>query len=118
MKRVSLDELPIQPVSHNPEIGKRIMLDQHAAPGLTGFSQTVFSSGQVASGHVHEDMYEVFFVRRGRGMILVDEKQFELLPNECVLIEPGEFHELSNPYAEELVLFYFGIRNASEEVQS
>ena len=117
MRRVSLSELPLVPVSHNPDIAKRVMLDSRAAPGLTNFSQAVFSTGQVASGHVHENMYEVFFVRRGRGVILVDGAEHPLSTDECVVIGPGEHHEISNPYPEELVLLYFGLASGDEELQ-
>jgi quercetin dioxygenase-like cupin family protein len=118
MKRMSLDELPFQGVSHNPEVGKRVMLDDSAIPGLTNFSQAIFSQGQVAPGHAHADMYEVFFVRRGTGMILVEGTEYELATGHCMLIEPGEYHEVSNPGAEELELLYFGVRGAGREVQS
>ena len=117
MKRVLLHEQPTRPVSHNPDIGKRVMLDESVVPGLTNFSQAVFSSGQVAPGHLHEDMYEVFFVRRGSGVIVVDGTEYPLLPDECVVVEPGERHEIRNPNAQELVLLYFGFRNPASEVQ-
>jgi quercetin dioxygenase-like cupin family protein len=117
MKRISLDELPVQGVSHNPAIGKRVMLDESAIPGLTNFSQAVLSQDQVAPGHAHPDMYEVFFVRRGTGMIVVDGTEYELATGQCMLIDPGEYHEVRNPGAGELELLYFGVRGAPREVQ-
>lgn len=117
MRSISLNELPLEPVSHNPDIGKRVMLGSREAPGLTNFSQAAFSPGQVAPGHSHEDMYEVFFVRRGRGVIVVDGIEHLLAENECVLIAPGEHHEISNPYTEELVLLYFGLASGNKEVR-
>jgi quercetin dioxygenase-like cupin family protein len=115
MRSISLNELPLEPVSHNPNISKREMLGSRVAPGLTNFSEAVFSPGQVAAGHRHEDMYEVFFVRRGRGMIVVDGVEQPLSADECVVIVPGEHHEISNPHAEELVLLYFGLASGNKE---
>jgi len=118
MKKTSLDDLPVQAVSHNRDIRKRVMIGNLAVPGLTGFSQAVFTAGQVAPGHVHEDMYEVFFVHRGRGVILVDGVEHSMSLDECIMVEPGEHHEISNPYPDELVLLYFGFRSNDAEVQS
>ena len=117
MMSVSLNELPFEPVSHNPDIAKKVMLGNQAAPRLTNFSQAVFSPGQVAPGHFHEDMHEVFFVRRGRGLIVVDGVEHPLSADECVLVAPGEHHEVSNPYEEELGLLYFGLTDGSKEDQ-
>ena len=117
MRRASLSERPFVPVSHNPNIAKRVMLGSRAAPGLTNFSQAAFSTGQVAPGHVHEDMYEVFFVCRGRGVILVDGAEHRLSTDECVLIGPGEHHEISNPYPEDLALLYFGLESEDKGAQ-
>ena len=118
MKRVSIDELPTLGVSHNPEIGKKVMLDHRAAPGLTNFSQAIFTRGQIAPGHAHEDMYEVFFVRRGLGKIVVEGRQYDLEPGLCILIEPGEIHEISSSSQEALELLYFGLRDSGREVPS
>lgn len=112
MKKASLDEIDAVPVTHNPAIGKKVMLAADVAPGLTNFSQAVFSSGQVAPGHRHEDMCEVFFVRRGRARITVDGVVHELTPGECILIETGEHHEVANPFDEDLMLLYFGLRDS------
>ena len=111
MKKVRLEELEVVPVTHNPEIGKQVMLGGDAAPGLTNFSQAVFAPGQVAPGHAHGDMCEVFFVRAGRAVISVDETRHELSTGDCVLVESGERHEVSNPFDEELELLYFGLRD-------
>ena len=43
-----LDALATLPVSHNPEIRKKVMLGSDVAPPLTNFSQAVFASGQIA----------------------------------------------------------------------
>ena len=114
MKTVDLARLETVPVSHNPAIGKKVMLGADAAPGLTNFSQAIFAPGQVAPGHHHEDMCEVFFVRRGRARITVDGVGHDLIPGQCMLVETGEHHEVANPFEEELVLLYFGLRDSGK----
>jgi quercetin dioxygenase-like cupin family protein len=109
MKSVQLSEIQAEGVSHNPEITKRVMLRNGDVPRLTNFSQSRFAPGQSAVAHSHADMYEVFFVEAGRGVISVDGAEHALEPGRCVMVEPGEVHELRNDGADELVLTYFGI---------
>jgi quercetin dioxygenase-like cupin family protein len=112
----SLQELPEESVSHNPEIKKKVMLRFGDLPHLTNFSQARFAPGQTAPAHAHQDMCEVFFVEAGAGIILINNQEYPLLPGNCVAIEPGEFHEVVNNGTTELVLTYFGLRVESKEI--
>lgn len=110
MKHTSLNDLPEESVSHNPEIKKKVMLRFGDLPHLTNFSQSRFAPGQTAPSHAHQDMCEVFFVESGSGVIDIDGKEYPLVSGSCVAVEPGEFHEVVNNGATELVLTYFGLR--------
>ncbi|MGD1895895.1 MAG: cupin domain-containing protein [Phormidesmis sp.] len=110
MKVTALSQLPIESVSHNAAIKKQVMLRMGELPHLTNFSQARFQPGQVAAGHAHEDMHEVFFVEAGEGAIAIDGKTHALTPGVCVAVAPYETHEVSNTGDEELVLTYFGLR--------
>lgn len=110
MKFTSLEHLPEEAVSHNPAIQKKVMLRSGDLPHLTNFSQAYFAPGQVASGHAHQDMAEVFFVEAGEGIIVIDGEPYELRPGACVAVEPGETHEVKNTGETILVLTYFGLR--------
>ncbi|MEL6554253.1 MAG: cupin domain-containing protein [Cyanobacteria bacterium J06621_11] len=111
MKLTHLNELPIESVSHNATIKKQVMLRMGDLPHLTNFSQARFQPGQVAKGHAHEDMHEVFFVEAGVGAIAIDGTTYTLTPGVCIAVAPYENHEVSNTGTEELVLTYFGIRS-------
>lgn len=106
----SLNNLPEESVSHNPEIKKKVMLRLGDLPHLTNFSQARFAPGQTATAHAHQDMCEVFFVEAGSGVIRVDNQEYPLIPGNCIAIEPGEIHEVINNGNTELVLTYFGLR--------
>ncbi|KAF3890357.1 MULTISPECIES: cupin domain-containing protein [Nostocales] len=110
MKFTSLNDLPEEPVSHNPKIKKKVMLRNGDLPHLTNFSQSRFAPGQTAPAHAHKDMCEVFFVESGSGFIRISEREYPLVPGSCVAVEPGEFHEVVNSGSDELVLTYFGLR--------
>ena len=85
------------------------MLRSGDVPHLTNFSQAQLAPGQIAAAHHHTDMYEVFFVEAGEGVIQIDDTPYQLKAGVCVAVEPGEQHEVSNTGTEELVLTYFGI---------
>lgn len=113
MKVVSLDQLPEQPNSHNPEIKKKVMLRKGEVEHLTNFSQTILTSGQRALAHSHEDMYEVFLVESGDGVAVVNGQEVPLTAGSCIMIEPGETHEFRNTSSTDLTLTYFGIEVGS-----
>jgi len=110
MKITSLTTLSEQTISHNPEIKKKVMLGSGDLPHLTNFSQARFAPGQVAVAHSHPDMWEVFFVSEGEGVIAIDGAAYFLQPGTCVAVAPGEVHELSNPGPAELIVTYLGLR--------
>lgn len=110
MITTSLNDLPEESVSHNPEIKKKVMLRFGDLPHLTNFSQARFAPGQSAPAHAHQDMSEVFFVEAGAGTINVDGTEYALVPGNCVAVEPGEVHEVVNTGTGELILTYFGLR--------
>jgi quercetin dioxygenase-like cupin family protein len=110
MKRVALNELAVESVSHNPAIQKKVMLRLGDLPHLTNFAQARFAPGQIAPAHAHADMCEVFLVESGTGNICIDGQNHRLNPGVCIAVEVGETHEVSNTGTEELVLTYFGLR--------
>lgn len=109
MKRVNLSELADQGVSHNAAIRKKVMLHPGELPHLTNFSQATFAPGQVAPGHAHDGMHEVFFVSAGTGTMTVNGVEQVLSPGVCIWVEPGDVHEVANTGIQPLVLTYFGI---------
>lgn len=111
MKIISLSNLPEEGVSHNPEITKKVMLRAGEIPYLNIFSQACLGPGQVAGAHAHREMYEVFFVEEGSGIIRVENKEYRIERGVCIVVEPGEVHEIINTMPAELVLTYFGLKS-------
>ena len=109
MKRISLDQLPHEGVSHDPQITKQVMLRRGDVPHLTAFSRATLRPGQTAHAHEHGDMFEVFFVESGIGLMTIEGAQHRLARGVCMLLEPMERHEITNDGTSELVLIYFGV---------
>lgn len=116
MKIVSLSHLPEESVSHNPKIKKKVLLKKDEIPNLTGFSQARITPGQVVGAHTHDDMYEIFFFEEGKGIVRVDDKEYQVEKGICIMIEPGEAHNIINTASSDLVLTYFGIRAERKQV--
>lgn len=85
------------------------MLRRGDVPHLMNFSQSRLAPGQVARSHRHADMFEVFFVQAGEGVMRVDGAEQGLQAGICVMVEPEEEHEIANTGSGELVLLYFGV---------
>ncbi len=109
MKLISLADLPEEGVSHNPEIRKRVLLRRGQVPHLTNFTRSVLLPAQTANAHIHPDMYEIFLVQSGTALVRINDHTHQLSAGDCLTIEPGEQHEITNTGATELVLLYFGI---------
>ena len=109
MRKVSLRDLPREGVSHDPQITKQVMLRRGTVPHLTAFSRSVLLPGQTAHAHEHRDMFEIFFVESGAGLMTIADAPHLLERGVCIMVEPGERHEITNIGAAELVLLYFGV---------
>lgn len=109
MKISSLQHLAEEAVSHNPRIRKKVFLRKGEVPHLAGFSRAVFPPGAVAGAHTHADLYEVFLVESGVGLLKGQDGDVPLAAGDCIAVSPGEGHELGNTGQEDLVLVYFGI---------
>lgn len=109
MKRVSLSELPREGVSHDPQIAKQVLLKRGDLPHITAFSRATLAPGQSAREHEHSDMFEVFYVESGAGVMKIDGAEHPLAQGICVLVEPRERHEIVNTGSSDLVLNYFGV---------
>jgi quercetin dioxygenase-like cupin family protein len=109
MKKLEIDALPDEGVSHDVRIRKRVALRKGEIPHVMQFARAAFRPGQVARAHAHADMWEVFLCNAGRGRITVDGQPQRLKPGCFVVVEPGEVHEVENDGDTDLVLDVLGI---------
>ncbi len=109
MRRVELDSLAAEPLSHDAGITKQVIFRNGAIPHLTQFAQARIPAGSRVTLHKHSDMHEVFIVLSGRGHVHCNDKQQKVGPGTCIQIESGEMHGFENNGDEDLVVVYFGI---------
>jgi len=106
---VKIDDLQDEGVSHDPDIKKRVILHNGEIPHLTHLTRFVLSPGQETKRHTHSDMDEIFFVIKGVGKVLHNDKAVEFIEGSTFIVRTGEAHVLKNSGDQELILLGFGI---------
>lgn len=105
-------QLPDLPVSHNPRISKRVLFANGEIPAITQIARSTFPPGEIAPGHSHKDMWEVFLFESGSGEIEIDRNVYPVFPGHAFLLQPSEVHEIRNTGDAPLVVTVFGIASA------
>jgi quercetin dioxygenase-like cupin family protein len=55
-----------------------------------------YEPGQEGPEHVHEDKVEVYYCLKGKGTVIVDEKEYLLEAGSALYIPPEKYHETKN----------------------
>lgn len=66
-------------------------------------SSTRLYSGRFTRGHSHEGQEEIYFFIKGSGIMIVGESRFKVASGDVILIPDGEFHQVINDGAKDLV---------------
>ena len=110
MELINCSQIPETGVSHDSSIRKRVLIENGRIPKLTNFSQSTIKPGQHCPAHTHPDMWEVYLVEAGQGIMVLNGQQINLQPGDCLIVEPGEEHSMQNHSAtDDVLLTYFGI---------
>lgn len=109
MKYKNLSQLLLEPNTHNAKIIKRTLVKNGQIPHLVNLARATFPPGELAPSHSHADMYEIFLVEKGKGVVKVNGKTYALKSGICVIIEPGDTHEFINSSKKDLIMTYLGI---------
>ncbi len=96
-------------VSHNASIKKKVLLEAQDIPNILQLAQAIFPAGEIAKGHIHDDLTEVFMVIEGGGEIQVNNETLALVAGDTIVIEAGDYHELRNTTSKPLIVNYFSV---------
>lgn len=109
MKIKNIANIPEIPANHQGEILKKVLLNKGEVPHLMMFSSATFQPNQKVEAHKHDTMYEIYFIQSGKALFVINDKEIQVKPGDCITIAPGEIHYQSNPFTEEVTWLYFGI---------
>ncbi len=104
MKHYTLDSAAERPVSHNPELKKRVLFPEGVSC-LKHISHIILKKGSTASGHSHPETTEIFYCVRGAITFSVNGERVVLLPGHLLVVEPNEEHEIARVSAESEMLY-------------
>ena len=109
MKITNKKNLPEVGVSHNPEIKKKVFIDDQEIPKLMMFGEATFKPGQFVEKHSHNTLFEVFYICSGKAIFNINGNDIEVREGDCIRIEPKEEHYQNNPFDLDVTWMYFGI---------
>jgi len=105
MKRYSLKTAPFKPVSHDPLLRKRVLMEERHLC-VTHISHIILEPGNRASPHVHPSASEIFYCIRGGAFFKVMGSAVAMETGDCLIVEAGEEHSIDK-VLEETELLYF-----------
>ena len=105
MKLFSLHDTPFEPISHDPQLKKKV-LTRNTIPHIKHISHASFPPGSTVSEHSHSDGAEVFYCIRGKAAFFINGQRAVIMEGHLLIIEPGELHSISE-IREETELLYF-----------
>ena len=95
MHKINIDEIPDKGINRVYMSGvsiRYLVLEEFGAPN---FELRYFEVQKGGKTSIDEHPYEhEVFVLKGRGKLLLNEKEYPLRPNDAILIEPNEKHRL------------------------
>lgn len=71
---------------------------------------TVVYPGCTTSGHDHPDREEIYFFTKGKGLMIVDGREFEVSEGDLFYVKPGPKHTTRNPHDANLEFFWTTVR--------
>lgn len=99
MNSVSVENLRGEVIRNNETY---IVEDNTCLNNLT-LSKTTLHGGKCTTGHSHEGLEEVYFFKKGNGIMQLDENKFEVSEGSIVCIPSGAFHKVFNDSEEDLI---------------
>lgn len=97
------------PLSHDPQIVKKVILGNGEAANITQLSRTRILPGQSTTPHTHKDMAEIYTIEIGTLSFTVNGTTSKVEGPASVLIMPGDLHALANNSDQPIELLYIGV---------
>lgn len=67
---------------------------------------TIVYPGSRTSGHSHPELEEIYHITKGKGIMKIDDQEFEVIAGDTFLVPFGPFHTTTNPFSEPLEYFW------------
>jgi len=108
MKFYSLDSSPYKPVSHDPDLRKRVLMEERHLC-VKHISHISLEPGNSARPHIHPSESEIFYCIKGKALFKVMGKDVAMERGSCLVIEAGEEHSIDKVIEETELLYFHAI---------
>ena len=102
---IGKEERIVKKVNHLIDRNKEIILGNNVVPFLLQLAFANFKKGDSIEKHKHPTANEIFYIIKGKVLILGHDFEKSLSIGDCFVIEANEEHELK--FLEETELSYF-----------
>lgn len=73
----------------------------------TRFQVIKFLPGKGIKPHYHKKVCEIFCVKSGKGIFIINGKKYKAKENDVFLCQPGDVHSITNNSRSDLVMLIF-----------
>ncbi len=105
MKIFSIHETTSEPVSHDPQLKKKVIA-RNITHCVRHVSHIILKPGDKVSEHKHEKEFEVMYCIRGLAYFRVNGEKISVAQGNLISVEPGDIHAIVD-IPEETELLYF-----------
>lgn len=95
-------------LAHNQIKRKQLIKVGDLRSNIQTVNYAWLEAGESFEPHKHDDCEEIFFIIEGGGVFKINDNEFIVGPNDCIIVEKGENHSLENLF--KLKLIFLSIR--------
>lgn len=104
MKLLKLNQISTT-LAHNQVKRKQMIKPGDLKSKIQTVNYAWLEAGESFEPHKHNDCEELYFFLQGKGLMKINENEFEVKKNDFIVVEKNEWHSLKNPYKTKLVFF-------------
>jgi quercetin dioxygenase-like cupin family protein len=93
MREYLFDAARQAPVSHDPGLMKRVLVEEPVSC-IRRISHITLNPGDTAKEHAHPDDHELFYCIRGLLTVSVSGESVTLKEGDVLVVDPGEPHSI------------------------
>jgi len=82
----------------------------------TKFQIVKFKPNTSIKPHYHKKTTEIFYIRGGKGILRLNNQEFNCKPDDFFLCEPNDMHEFINNTEEDLTILIFKTNEEKDDI--
>ena len=104
MRKINIKNIKTT-LAHNSVKRKQLIKPGDLKSKIQTVNYAWLEAGESFTPHKHSDCEELYFFLDGKGIMKINEKEFEVKKGDFFVIEKNEWHSLKNPLKRKLAFF-------------